>query len=138
MCYPRAMARGDSRRPPEPRLHEHVLPNGWTVLAGRTEVDNDRLSLKLARPNDWWFHVRGMPGSHVVLRVPAGEEADRATLKQAAAVAAYYSKARSGGVTPVSATLAKHVSKPRGARPGTVEIRRELVLKVRPALPPSE
>ena len=128
------MAR-DGRRPPPPKLYEHTLDNGWTVLAGRTDADNDRLSLKIARPNDWWFHVRGMPGSHVVLQVPDGEEASRAVLKEAAAVAAYYSKARSGGVTPVSATLAKHVSKPRGAKPGTVHIRKEVVIKVRPALP---
>lgn len=131
------MARG-SRRPPEPKLYEHELPNGWTVLAGRTDADNDRLSLKIARANDWWFHIRGMPGSHVVLQVPDGEEADRATLKLAAAVAAYYSKARAGGVVPVSVTQAKYVSKPRGAKPGTVEIRKELVLKVRPALPDGE
>lgn len=126
------------RGPPEPKLYEHLLPGGWTVFAGRTEADNDRLSLKLARPKDWWFHVRGMPGSHVVLRVPEGREPDRQTLKAAAAVAAWYSKARGGGVTPVSATLAQHVSKPPGAKPGTVTIRKEIVLKVRPALPEPE
>lgn len=131
------MARG-SKRPPEPKLYEHTLPNGWLVLAGRTDADNDRLSLRIARANDWWFHIRGMPGSHVVLQVPDGEEADRAILKQAAAVAAYYSKARAGGVVPVSATQAKYVSKPRGAKPGTVEIRKEIVLKVRPGLPDAE
>ncbi len=128
------MAR-QGRRPPPPKLWEHELENGWKVLAGRSDADNDRLSLRIARANDWWFHVRGMPGSHVVLQVPDGEEASRDVLKQAAAVAAYYSKARSGGVTPVSATQAKNVSKPRGAKPGTVEIRKEIVLKVRPALP---
>jgi len=131
------MARG-TRQPPEPKLYEHELANGWQILAGRTDADNDRLSLRIARANDWWFHVRGMPGSHVVLRVPDGEQSDRATLKQAAAVAAYYSKARSGGVVPVSATLAKYVSKPRGAKPGTVEIRKEIVLKVRPGLPDTD
>jgi predicted ribosome quality control (RQC) complex YloA/Tae2 family protein len=124
-----------SKRPDPPKLWEHTLPGGWQVLAGRSQADNDRLSIKLANPNDWWFHVRSMPGSHVVLRVPEGEEPSRNVLKQAAAVAAYYSKARGGGVTPVSATQAKNVRKPRGAKPGTVEIRREIVLKVRPALP---
>jgi len=127
-----------TRKLPEPKLYEHTLPNGWQILAGRTDADNDRLSLRIARPNDWWFHVRGMPGSHVVLRVPEGEEADRHILKQAAAVAAYYSKARSGGVVPVSVTQAKYVSKPRGAKQGTVEIHKEIVLKVRPGLPDGE
>ncbi len=119
----------------EIRLHRHVLPGGWEVLAGRTDQDNERLSLKLANPNDYWFHVRGMPGSHVILRVEVGSEPDKATLKAAAAVAAYYSKARAGGVVAVSCTRAKFVSKPRRAKPGTVSIRRETVLKVRPGLP---
>jgi predicted ribosome quality control (RQC) complex YloA/Tae2 family protein len=116
-----------------PRLLEYELPGGWRVLVGRTDADNDRLSLKVAGPNDWWFHVRGMPGSHVVLQCPAGEEPDRDTLKRAAAVAAYHSKARAGGVVPVSCTRAKYVTKPRGAEVGTVQIRKETVLKVRPA-----
>jgi predicted ribosome quality control (RQC) complex YloA/Tae2 family protein len=103
------------------------------VLAGRSAAGNEHLSLRLARPDDWWFHVRGMSGSHVVLRVPAGTEPDRRTLERAAAVAAYHSRARAGGVVAVSATRARFVSKPPGAAVGTVEIRREVVFKVRPA-----
>jgi predicted ribosome quality control (RQC) complex YloA/Tae2 family protein len=106
------------------------------VLVGKTDADNDQLSLKVARPDDWWFHVRGMPGSHVLLRVEEGREPDRETLKLAAALAAHHSKAREGGVVPVSCTRARYVTKPRGAKPGTVEIRKEEVLKVRPGLPP--
>ena len=129
------MNNGDSsRKPPHPRLITYVLPGGWEVLAGRTEKDNDYLSLKIAGPNDWWFHIKGMSGSHVVLRVPAGEEPDRAVLKQAAAIAAYHSKAREAGVVPVSCTRARYVTKSRGAKPGTVQIRKEIILKVRPGL----
>ena len=117
---------------------EHELPGGWKVLAGKTDMDNDYLSLKLAKPSDFWFHVRGMPGSHVVLRANSKETPTRATLKQAAAVAAWYSKARHGGVVPVSCTEARYVTKPRGAKPGLVQIRKEMTLKVRPALPPSD
>ena len=111
---------------------EYELPDGWQVVAGKTDAANDYVSLRLAKPLDRWFHVRGMPGSHVVLRVPGGREPDRATLERAAGLAAYHSKARTGGVVPVSMTEGRHVSKPRGARPGTVEIRKESVLKVRP------
>ncbi|MBU0743554.1 DUF814 domain-containing protein [bacterium] len=128
---------GDGRRPPEPRLWRYELPGGWIVLAGRTEADNDRLSLKIARPDDWWFHVKGLSGSHVVLRVPAGEEPDRATVKAAAAVAAWHSKARGSRQVAVTGTRARYVSKPRGAKPGTVHVRREETFKVRPALPAS-
>jgi hypothetical protein len=67
------------------RLIEYVLPGGWKVLAGRTDADNEHLSLRVARPDDWWFHVRGMPGSHVVLQGPPGEDPDRRILKRAAA-----------------------------------------------------
>ena len=119
-------------------LIAYVLPGGWQVLAGRTDSDNDYLSIKLARGNDWWFHVRGMPGSHVVLRVPAdGPEPEKETLKQAAAIAAFHSKARGAGTVAVSCTQAKNVSKPRGAKPGTVSIHKEIVLKVRPAVDPA-
>ena len=118
------------------RYREYQLHGGWTVLAGRTEADNDYLSLKLASPRDWWFHAHAVPGSHVLLRArDDGSEPDRATLEAAAAIAAWHSKSRSGGVVPVSCTLAVNVSKPRGAEPGTVTIRMERTLMVRPALP---
>ena len=119
----------------EPCVFEYTLPGGWVVMAGKTDADNDRLSLKTAGANDWWFHVRGMPGSHVVLKARPDATPDRETLKRAAAIAAYHSKARSGGIVAVSATLARHVTKPRGAKPGTVNIRKETVFKVRPDLP---
>ena len=127
---------GAKSRPRErgPRLLEYVLRDGWKVLVGRTDEDNDRLSLKVARPDDWWFHVRGMPGSHVILQGPPGAEPDRQTRKQAAAIAAYHSKAREAGVVAVSSTRARYVTKPRGAKSGTVQIRKEVVLKVRPKL----
>lgn len=124
-----------SYRPAPPRVWSYTLPGGHRVMAGKTDVDNDRLSLKVAGPNDWWFHVRGMPGSHVVLVMADGRIPDRNTLNQAAAIAAYHSKARGGGVVAVSGTLARHVSKPRGAKAGTVQIRKERKFRVRPALP---
>ena len=111
---------------------EYALPGGWEVLVGRTDAANDRLSLELARPDDRWFHVRALPGSHVLLRAREDAVPDRVTLELAAAIAAYHSKARGAGTVPVSCTEARHVSKPRGAKPGTVAIRKEQVLKVRP------
>ncbi len=119
-------------------FHEYTLPGGWVVIAGKSDAENDGVSLGLAGPNDYWFHVRGMPGSHVVLRVPPNAEPGKKTLEGAAAVAAYHSKARNGGITPVSCTRAKFVTKPRGAKTGTVQIRKETVLKVRPAIPKSQ
>ena len=122
----------DRRDPPPAGVLEYELPGDWQVLAGRTDAANDYVSIRLARPHDRWFHVRGMPGAHVLLRVAGDREPDRATLERAAGLAAYHSKARTGGTVPVSMTEGRHVSKPRGAKPGTVEIRKETVLKVRP------
>lgn len=119
----------------EPDVWKYALADGWEALAGKTDADNDLLSLKTARPNDLWFHVHGLPGSHVILRGPEGEQPTNDLIKAAAAVAAWHSKARNAGMVPVSCTEAKHVSKPRGAKPGSVCIKREKTIKVRPALP---
>jgi len=114
---------------------EYELPGGWIVLAGKTDAANDRLSLKIAKPNDWWFHLRSGPGSHVILQVKSNEEPDRDTLRQAAAIAAYHSKARNARLAPISYTRARCVTKPKGSKPGTVQIRKERLLKVKPGLP---
>ena len=115
------------------RVITYTLPGGWQVVVGRTDADNDYVSFRLARPEDWWFHICGMPGSHVILQGPPGAEPDRPTLERAAAIVAYHSKARYAGVVPVSGTRAREVTKPRGAKAGTVQIRHERVFKVRPA-----
>ncbi|MBI9019745.1 MAG: DUF814 domain-containing protein [Verrucomicrobia bacterium] len=119
----------------EPEVWTYTLPGGWEALAGKTDADNDILSLKTAAPNDLWFHAHGLPGSHVILQGPVGEKASTELIKAAAGVAAWHSKARNAGTVPVSCTEARNVSKPRGAKPGTVHIKREKTIKVRPALP---
>jgi len=129
------MASEPEQSPRGPTVYRYELADGWIAWAGRTAHDNDQLSIKVARGNDWWFHVRGMPGSHVVLFVRDGVEPPKSIVEQAAAVAAWHSKQRAGGVVPVTATRAKNVTKPRGAKPGTVQVRKERVLKVRPAIP---
>jgi predicted ribosome quality control (RQC) complex YloA/Tae2 family protein len=124
------------RSPSEPgRFWAYELPGGWQVLAGRTESDNDLLSTQLAAPDDWWFHAADLPGSHVVLRAAPDREPDKDILKAAAAIAAYHSKGRDGGVMGVSCVRGRDVKKPRGAKPGTVQIRNETTLRVRPAVP---
>ncbi len=60
---------------------EYEIPGGWSVLAGKNDAVNDLLTFKLSKPNDYWFHVRGMPGSHVLLRAKPGVDPDRNTLK---------------------------------------------------------
>jgi len=116
----------------KPRILSYELPGGWMVFAGASDADNDYLSTQVAEPNDWWFHADKVPGSHVILRARTDAEPSRDTLKQAAAVAAYHSKARNASMVAVHCSRARHVSKPRGVKTGTVNVSRGRVLKVRP------
>ena len=118
--------------PAKPRIFAYELPGGWKLFAGATDADNDYLSTRLAAPNDWWFHADKVPGSHVILCAKEDEEPSRETLRQAAAVAAYHSKARNAGTVPVHCTRARYVTKPRGVKTGTVNVSRGSILKVRP------
>ena len=100
-------------------------PDGMIVLVGRTARDNDVLSLRLAAPRDFWFHVAGDSGSHVVVRNPENlDTLPRETRKFAAGLAAGYSKARRGGKVAIHMARAGDVSKPRGLAPGKVHLRR--------------
>lgn len=116
----------------KPRILAYELPGHWIVLAGASDADNDYLSTELAEPDDWWFHADKVPGSHVILRAKEGEEPASETIRQAAAVAAYHSKARNAGIIPVHCARARHVTKPRGVKTGTVNVKHGKTLKVRP------
>ena len=117
---------------PEPKILRYELPGGWLVLVGGSAAANDVLSTELAAPEDWWFHADAVPGSHVLLRAREDEDPARETLRQAAALAAYHSKARSAGRVAVLLTRARYVSKPRGVPAGTVNVARGRVVQVRP------
>jgi predicted ribosome quality control (RQC) complex YloA/Tae2 family protein len=99
---------------------------GFEVLIGRGDADNDALTFDVAEPHDFWLHVAGSPGSHVVVRNPDHlSELPRPVLERAAALAAWHSKARGRrGKVEVHVCRAADVSKPRGAPPGEVHLRR--------------
>lgn len=104
-------------KPLPPR--QYISESGFTILVGRNNRQNDRLTLKQAEKNDLWFHTKDIPGSHVII-VTQGREPDEATMLMAASLAAYNSKAREAGKVPVDFTKARYVSKPQGAKPGMV------------------
>jgi predicted ribosome quality control (RQC) complex YloA/Tae2 family protein len=118
----------------KPRIVKYELPGDWIVLVGATDSDNDYLSTTIAKPEDWWFHAQGVPGSHVILCAKPTEEPSRETLRQAAAVAAYHSKSRAAGTARVHCTHARYVTKPRGSKTGTVRVSEGTVLKVYPGI----
>jgi len=118
------------------KLREFLIDGKYKVLVGRDSKSNDMLSIKIAKQNDYWFHVRGLPGSHVVLRVESTKEAiPKNIIKTAAQIAAFFSKAKTAGTAPVSYTLAKFVRKKKGMAPGKVLIEKEKVLLVKPEIP---
>lgn len=110
-----------------------VSPDGMTVLVGRTAEDNDVLTLRLASPRDFWLHVAGESGSHVVVRNPENlDRLPRETERFAAALAAGYSKAGKGGRVAVHVARCEEVSKPRGLPAGKVLLGRFRTLQVTP------
>jgi predicted ribosome quality control (RQC) complex YloA/Tae2 family protein len=108
-------------------------PDGMIVLVGRTARDNDTVSIKLAAPRDFWFHVAAESGSHVVVRNPDKlDTLPRATKRFAASLAAGYSRARHGGKVAVHMARVGDVSKPRGLAPGKVHLRRFTTVHAKP------
>lgn len=96
-----------------------VSDDGFTILVGRNNTQNDKLSLKTARGNDMWLHTQKIHGSHVII-VSDGKEISDLAIEQAAVIAAYNSKARYSSQVPVDYTPAKNLKKPNGAKPGFV------------------
>jgi predicted ribosome quality control (RQC) complex YloA/Tae2 family protein len=112
---------------------------GMEILVGQDDRSNDALTFRTGHPEDIWLHVNGAPGSHVLLRCgSANREPDRASLKEAAALAAWFSKLRSGGTGSVHFCRLKHVGKPRGAKSGSVVLKRARSISVRPRLPAAD
>ena len=112
---------------------------GWEVWIGKNNECNDYLTHRLAHGEDYWFHARGAPGSHVVLRRGGGrDEPSKTTLAEVASWAAYYSRMKTSGLVPIAYTLKKYVRKPRGSKPGLASIERETVIFARPTEPPRE
>jgi predicted ribosome quality control (RQC) complex YloA/Tae2 family protein len=107
---------------------------GFEVLVGKADSDNDALTFGVAQPHDLWLHVAGSPGSHVVVRNPDHlPELPRMVVQRAAELAAWHSKARAArGKVEVHVCRAADVSKPRGFAPGEVLLRRWEALKVYP------
>lgn len=99
---------------------EFETPDGFRVLVGKNNRQNDMLTLKLAKNSDMWFHTKDIHGSHVVLCYEHGKEFTDDAILYAATLAAKYSKASESSQVPVDYTLIKYVKKPSGAAPGMV------------------
>lgn len=98
---------------------EYRSTDGFTILVGRNNCQNDKLSLKFAEKSDIWLHTQNITGSHVII-VTEGATPPDSTLEQASIIASVNSKGRDSNLVPVDYCFAKYVKKPSGAKPGKV------------------
>ena len=114
----------------------YLTKSGCEILVGRNNKENDYLTFKFARPDDLWFHAQDVPGSHALLRKKEKKtEPSPSEIKEAAQVAAYFSKARGEKKAAVIYTQAKYVRKPKRGKPGLALVEREKSIVVEPGLP---
>ena len=121
---------------PKINFKQFLIDGKYKLYVGRDSKNNDLLTTKFAKQNDFWFHARSVSGSHVVLRVENTKEVvPKPVLKKAAQIAAFYSKAKTAGTAPVSFALKKFVVKRKGMEMGMVSMLREDTLLVKPEIP---
>lgn len=130
--YRRRGTRGKGASPEAALPVRKFLFGGWEILVGKSAAGNDYLTTRLARPDDLWLHAEGLPGSHVLVRNPAGAEIPPEVLLKAASLAAFYSKGKASGKVAVTYTRAGLVRKPRGAKPGLVTLAQRKTIMVKP------
>lgn len=113
----------------KPILEQYKSSTGLEILVGKNNKQNEYLTNRLARQYETWLHTKDIPGSHVVIK---STEVDETSLKEAATIAAYFSKARQSSSVPVDYTIIKHVKKPSGSKPGYVIYDNQTTLYVTP------
>lgn len=96
-----------------------ISQDGFDIYVGKNNIQNDKLTLKFARPRDIWMHTKNIPGSHVII-VANGQTIPDTTLNEGAMLSAFYSKAKNSSKVPVDYTEKKNVKKPNGSKPGFV------------------
>lgn len=119
------------------RPFHYLSSDGFHIYVGKNNYQNEELTFKFATGNDWWFHAKGIPGSHVIVKSEGKELPDR-TFEEAAALAAYYSKGRSSEKTEIDYIQKKHVKKVAGAAPGFVIYHTNYSMMATPEIPVKE
>ena len=111
-----------------------IPPDGLTILVGRNSRQNDEVTFRRAGGGDWWFHARGVPGAHVIVRA-VGRPLPPDTIQRAAELAAFFSRSQKESSVVVDYTLRRHVRRIRGAAPGLVTYAKEQTVRVSPRGP---
>lgn len=116
-------------------IRRFTSSEGFEILCGKSGMGNDLLVSKYSSGEDIWFHVKGLPGSHALIKVAGKKQVTEKVIEEAASIAAYYSKAKDSGKAEVIYTEARNVKKPKGAKPGMVTVKEYKGIVVRPGLP---
>lgn len=103
----------------ESRPLHYISNDGFHMYVGKNNIQNEEITFQIAEGGDWWFHAKGMPGSHVIVKCKGAQLPDE-TFEQAARLAAHYSRGGSQDKVEVDYIQKKHVKKPKGAKPGFV------------------
>lgn len=130
----------EKQKPHEEKIspfRSYLISEGAIIFVGRSARENEELTFGFARPNDYWFHARGVAGSHCVLKYSKGKVPPKDIIEKCAQIAAYFSKARNSDYVPVSYTQRKYIRKPKKTETGTVVLMKEDVIFVEPK-PPEE
>ena len=127
-----AAKKGAARPAKSAPLH-YVSDEGFEFFAGKNNLQNETVTFELASGGDWWFHAKGIAGSHVIVRTGGRELTDRG-FEQAAALAAWYSSAPRGGKVEVDYTRRKEIKKPGAYKPGMVIYHTNYSMMVMPSL----
>ncbi|MCM1192229.1 MAG: NFACT family protein [Butyrivibrio sp.] len=111
---------GSKKQKTASRPFHYLSSDGFHMYVGKNNYQNDELTFKVATGNDWWFHAKKIPGSHVIVRMGSADELPDRTFEEAARLAAYYSKGRDQEKVEIDYIQKKHIKKPAGAKPGFV------------------
>lgn len=117
--YIKKRAPGNKRPKIISKPFHYISSDGYHMFVGKNNLQNDELTFQFAKGNDWWFHAKGAPGSHVIVQTGGDELPDR-TFEEAARLAAYYSSNREAEKVEIDYVEKKHVKKPNGSKPGFV------------------
>lgn len=114
----------------KPQPLKFIAPDGTEILVGKNNAQNDRLTFKIAAPDDLWLHAKEITGSHVIVR---SSNVSAQTLQFAAELAAHFSKAQNSSNVPVDYVLCRYVKKPSGAKPGFVVFTNQRTIYITPS-----
>lgn len=116
---------------PAGKPHHYRSSDGFDMYVGRNNLQNDMLTFKFGQGNDWWFHAKGIPGSHVLVKCPDGDMPDR-TFEEAGRLAGYYSRGKDSEKVEIDYLQKKNVKKPNKAKPGFVVYYTNYSLTIKP------